>query len=212
MTSGMVDLENIELRGKIILLNFMCLMGVIVLVPFGVIRTIQGIFNIGITDLLVAFVLILLWIYNYTYKNYVLARLCGIAIMTSLFGYLTLGTGYQKTGLLWSYTLPPICLFLLDRKRGSVVLALYLTIIITCLTIPASPFFYKYNSPTKLIFTVSFITTWIMAYYFEYIMSSIQREVHQKNIKLQQALRELSEIKDQLFQAQKMEAIGRLAG
>jgi signal transduction histidine kinase len=173
---------------------------------------VEGFFVIGFVEFSAALLLFTLLAYHSFTKHFALPRMGGIAVMILLCGYLTVSTGYHNTGFLWSYILPPVCLFLLDRRSGSRLLALFLLLMIACFMIPVFPAFRNYTDAIKLEYTISFIAAWIVAYYFEYIMSSIQREVNRKNSKLQQTILELRETKDQLFQSQKMEAIGRLAG
>jgi signal transduction histidine kinase len=209
---GVVDPDDIELRGKIILFNIISILAVAILLPFSVVRVLHGYYLMGCIEFSATLFFMMLSAYHSITKHFTLPRIGGIAVTMLLFGYLTISTGYHNTGLLWSYCLPPVCVFLLDRKRGSLLLALFLLMMIACFMVPAFPAFRNYSAAIKVEYSVSFIAAWIIAYYVEYIMSSIQHKVYQKNSKLWQTIQELRETKDQLFQSQKMEAIGRLAG
>jgi len=50
---------------------------------------------------------------------------------------------------------------------------------------------------------ISLMTVWVIAYYFEYIMSTLQHEVVKNNSRLQQTIQELKETKDLLFRRRK---------
>lgn len=212
LTFGLIIPDDIELRGKIIVFHIMLLIGVLLLFPLGILRLYQGSSDVGFANLSVATILLLLWFFRLITRSYIYFHIASITIIVFFIGYLAISTGHETTGLLWSYMLPGICLFLFDRKYGSIILTLYLIAVIVCFLVPFFPSFYNYTHATKLTFTISFIVIWIMAYYFESIMFAIQWDVSQKNIRLERALVELEETKDQLFHAQKMEAIGRLAG
>lgn len=211
-TSRYADTADIKLRGKFILFNTITLVGVAILIPFGIFRLVQGPVALGCIDLLAAAFLASLSIYHWIVKHNIIPRIIGVALINILFGYLAISTGYHNTGILWSYCLPAIMIFILDRKRGSLFLSAYLLLLTICFSVPVFPSHYNYSADIKTSFLFSFIAVWVIAYYFEYIMSSLHNEVIQNNSQLNRTITELKETKDQLFQAQKMEAIGRLAG
>jgi signal transduction histidine kinase/ActR/RegA family two-component response regulator len=211
-TSGYGDSVDIQLRGKIILLNTVAIAAVIILTPFGISRLLQGSITLGCIDLLAAIFFTSLSIYHWALKRIVIPRIVSISIITLLFGYLAISTGYHDTGLLWSYCLPAAMIFMIDRKRGSLLLLLYMLIVTACFMVPFFPSYHNYSKDLKIAFLSSFIAVWVVAYYFSYIMSSLQTEVVQNNVQLQKTITELRETKDELFHAQKLEAIGRLAG
>jgi Signal transduction histidine kinase len=211
-TSGLQDPDNIELRGKTIFFNILIFIGIAVIVPFGISRLFIGSWILGSIDLLTAAILAVILVFHRITRRLGPASILGLSIMSLLYGYLAISTGYHNTGFLWSYCLPLDVVLLLDRKRGSIVMLIYLIIMAVSFIIPPFPAYYHYSVNLKICYLVSLITVWVIAYYFEYIMSTLQHEVIKNNIRLQQTIQELRETKDQLFQAQKMEAIGRLAG
>lgn len=116
--NDLTDPDDLALHGKIILFHIINLVGISVLLPYGLYRLIHGFITLGIIDLLNAFFLIGLMAYHGITKRFEFPRVSSIILMVALFSYLTMSTGYSNTGLLWSYTLPPICLLQLNRKRA----------------------------------------------------------------------------------------------
>jgi signal transduction histidine kinase len=210
--SGVTDPNNIELRGRIFFFHTISAAGIAILLPFGLSRLFQGAFRLGFIDSGTAVFLAGLSLYQLITKRSLIPRIFSAAAITGLYGYLTLSTGYQNTGFVWSFTLPAVCLFMLGRKPGTMVLVLYMLMMVICFLIPAFPAHGNYSAALKISYPIAFFSAWIVAYFFSYLMSSQQNEILQKNKQLEKTIQELGETKDQLFQAQKMEAIGRLAG
>ena len=211
-TSGLQDPDNIELRGKTIFFNILIFIGIAVIVPFGINRLLIGSKTIGAIDLLTAAALAVILVFHRKTRRLALACILGLSIMSLLYGYLAISTGYRNTGFLWSYCLPLDVVLLLDRKRGSIIMLIYLMVMTVSFIVPVFPAYRHYSVNLKICYLISLMTVWVIAYYFEYIMSTLQHEVVKNNINLKQTIQELKQTKDQLFQAQKMEAIGRLAG
>jgi len=172
----------------------------------------MGSWILGSIDLLTAAILATILVFHRGSQRLALSSILGLSIMSLLYGYLAISTGDHNTGFLWSYCLPLDVVLLLDRKRGSIVMLVYLIIMALSFIVPAFPAYYHYSANLKICYLISLMTVWVIAYYFEYIMSTLQHEVVKNNSRLQQTIQELKETKDLLFQAQKMEAIGRLAG
>jgi signal transduction histidine kinase/ActR/RegA family two-component response regulator len=211
-TSGLQDPDDIELRGKIIFFNVLIFIGMAILLPFGISRLFVGQGLLAVIDLLAASILAAILVFHRITRRLALSSILGLSIMALLYGYLTISTGDHNTGFLWSYCLPLDVVLLLDRKRGSIVMLIYVIIMFICFIVPAFPSYYNYSANLKTCYLISLMTVWVIAYYFKYIMSTLQFEVVKNNSRLQQTIQELKETKDQLFHAQKLEAIGRLAG
>jgi signal transduction histidine kinase/ActR/RegA family two-component response regulator len=211
-TSALQDPDDIELRGKIIFLNILIFIGIAVILPFCICRFLIGSWLLGFIELLTVAILVAIWVFHRITQRLVLSSMFGLSIMALLYGYLAISTGDHNTGFLWSYCLPLDVVLLLDRRRGSIAMLIYLIIMAVSFVVPAFPAYYHYSANLKIGYLVSLMCVWVIASYFEYIMSTLQHEVVKNNIRLQHANEELKETKDQLFQAQKMEAIGRLAG
>jgi signal transduction histidine kinase/CheY-like chemotaxis protein len=212
LTSGYADSADIKLRGEIILFNIVVLVGIAFLTPFGIHRLMHGALTLGCIDIGSALLLAALSIYHWSVRKIAVPRTGGIMVIMALFGYLAISTGVNHTGLLWSYSLPAVLIFILNRKLGSAVVLAYITIMAVCFIVPIFPSYKKYDADLKITFFFSFLAVWIVAYYFEYIVSTLHGKSVEDNLELKKTILELGETKDQLFHAQKLEAIGRLAG
>jgi diguanylate cyclase (GGDEF)-like protein len=83
---------------------------------------------------------------------------------------------------------------MLDRKRGSLLLLLYALSMLAGFMVPSFPAYNNYCIELKIAFFLSFIVVWVIAYCFEYIMSSLQDDAIQSNIKIKKLNEDLKQL------------------
>jgi len=115
-------------------------------VPFGISRLFMGSWILGSIDLLTAAILATILVFHRGSQRLALSSILGLSIMSLLYGYLAISTGDHNTGFLWSYCLPLDVVLLLDRKRGSIVMLVYLIIMALSFIVPAFPAYYHYSA------------------------------------------------------------------
>lgn len=110
---------DIEIRRKIIMINVIISVGVLNLVPLGIVAYFQNNLTLFMLDLMVAAVLIACLIYSRKTGHYTISIYLGISAAGILFFWLLVTGGINHTGHLWYYTFPLFSLFLLGSKRGA---------------------------------------------------------------------------------------------
>ncbi|MBN2036902.1 MAG: response regulator [Chitinispirillaceae bacterium] len=211
-SSNRHDPAAIELHAQAILFRIIMVIGMVIPLLFVIVRAVQGEWLIAIVDLTIVAMLGVILLWHMISQKLFAPRFIAMIVVLAFFSYLTLSTGFNETGLFWSYTLPPLMLFQMNRKLGNALISIYCTIVVAGFLLPLTPAHHLYDNDKKAVYLVSFAVVWLFASYFDFLKSVMQKETAKKTVALEKALNELRDTRDQLFQAQKMEAIGRLAG
>ena len=199
ITSGLYNSADFEINRKATLLNILCLIGIINLLPLSIIAFVRGNSTLGYFEQFAAYVLMIILIllrkigYNKIFSYF------GVSFVGSLFIYLFATGGFNNTGHLWCYTFPLFTLFLLGSKKGLIVTLVLLASLIIILfiedhsLIPAT-----YSKDFKIRFVISFIVVLSLSVSFEHIRENIQHKLTKKNSKLTKIITEFKKIKDAL--------------
>ncbi len=184
---------DIEYRRKIILLFFVCMIGIVILVPMGILAFKENNFYLGMFDFIMAGVLtfniVYLRITGY-YKVFIYA-----SVVTAMFFYMYLFIfgGVHNTAFVWYYTFPLFSLFLLGLFHGSLLtFILFASALIFFWINPNKPYLASYPLDLKLRFIPSFVAVYIFAYTFEYLRDRTQKklEASLKNLEKEKATAE----------------------
>jgi hypothetical protein len=194
ITSGMGEKYDIETMRKVMLLNSISIIGVIFMVPLGIVALVQGNTPLGIFDHITALVLILNLSYLRRSENYHFACLLGIGITGMLYFYLLATGGVNNTAHVWYYTFPLFSSFLLGSKKGAVatILLLLLAIIFFAFDFD-SPYLTNYPKDFIVRFIPSFFLVFVFSYTFEYFREKAERNLTYKNHELNRTIKELRE-------------------
>ena len=114
--------DDIELRRKIIMVNVIILVGVLNLVPLGIVAYFKQNLTLFVLDMSVSVVLIACLLYSRKTGNYTISIYLGVSAAGILFFWLLATGGVNNTGHLWYYTFPLFSLFLLagpPSNKGS---------------------------------------------------------------------------------------------
>ncbi len=199
ITSGRFDNCDYEIRRKIILLNIICVIGIISLCFQGFSVLAGNNLLIGVLDLsaalLLSFNILLLRRGDY----YSFVSQSSIVLIAVLFYYLLISGGILNTGFLWYFTFPLCAVFLLGSRKG--VIAALILLFFTLLF-----FFNEHNSTIFTIYTPEFesrfVLTFLLVLSFSYIFENMrertQYRIAQNNKKFEKLISELKE-KDKLL-------------
>ena len=203
--SGAFDAENDEVRRRIILLHIISVVGILNMIPLGVVAFAQFNTTLGILDHIVAVLLLLKLLYLRRTANYRRATQVGIAFVWGLFIFLFTTGGVGNTGHLWYYTFPLFSAFLLGSKQGAVATF--------TLIIPSVLFFFlpferegilaHYSTDFIIRFLPSFFVVFAYSYAFESLREKTQDKIVSKNVELEKVVEELQHKKDELHEAQR---------
>lgn len=191
--------HDIQRRRRIILVNVMILVGVLNLIPLGIIAYFKNKPTLSALVMAVCTVLIACLIYARKTGKYTVSTYLGISAAGVLLYWLLVTGGINYTGHLWYYTFPLFSLFVLGSKRGAQAsLILFLAALIFFMIDFQSSDLASYSRDFKFRFIPSFLVVFAFAYLFEFMSEKDQLALARKNVELNQNLVELEEVKDAL--------------
>lgn len=169
---GMTDRQkdDSEVFRKVVLLNVVCLIGIFVLIPMGLLAFWQTNFYLGCFDLTVAALLSCNLFYLNKTINTSNASYIGIICASLLFWFLVFTGGVNNTAFVWIYTFPLFAMFLLGSKKGLVANLLFFVPIVFFLIVePQSSMFTIYSKNLKMRIIPSFLVVLVYSYLFEFM-------------------------------------------
>ena len=204
-TAGLEDNRSVETIRRVVLLHIISIVGIVTLLPMGVIGYAQGNHTLGYLDHSVAFLLICNLLYLRRTKNYRRSAQIGIFFVGVLFLYLFVTGGVKNTGHLWYYTFPMFSAFLLGSRQGAIATLLLLipSVVILALHLEYPGVVAKYSAEFIIRFIPSFLVVFAYAYAFESLREKSQSKLSQKYEEVQEAVAELTVKEFALQEAQK---------
>ncbi|MFH1215931.1 MAG: response regulator [Pseudomonadota bacterium] len=209
---------------KVILMHGIALLGMVFLAVLGTLALYQKAHLLALFDFLTLFFLgIVLGILRRTGK-YIFCCFAGVVVMYCLYLFLFFSGGVNGTGFMWHYTFPLFALYLLGSRNGGMAAV--------TLLIPTTLFLlFDIRSETTNLYTrdfayrfiPSYLAVFMFSYMFEKSRENAHRElenaylhqekmVEERTAQLKQEIEMRESIGRRLRQAQKMEAIGLMAG
>ncbi len=177
-SGGLKKDVDIGYRRRVILLNLVCIVGIIILIPMAVLAFVQSDPHLGTSDLVMAGLLISNILYLQKtgyYKQFIFSS----AILAMIFYmYLFFSGGVNSTAFVWYYTFPLFSLFILGTFTGSILtFILFMSALIFFIIDPHKPYLANYPLDLKLRFIPSFITVYLFAYGFEYLRQQTENKL-----------------------------------
>ncbi len=212
--------ENPEMERKVIFLNVLFTCSFLFVTPYAFIAFFSGRFYIGLIDLSLVIIMTLAFIYLYHTRNYTIASYTGVCSLLFVLLYITATGGLNNVGYLWLFTFPPAAMLILGPRRGIAVLAFFLAMLLFIFFFPGAPMLftqYDFNLKSRII--IVFLVVSVLVFCSEWARDNVHKRIISKSLELEKALHQLDEtekdrddLHGQLLAAQKMEAIGTLAG
>jgi hypothetical protein len=138
--------DSIEQVRRVYLLIFLSLIGVINLIPLGILALYQKNPVLGIADLAVAAILILNLVNARGKKTFDANIYIGISFTAVLYIFLYMTGGINNSGAVWYYTFPLISSYLLGSTRGALASTLILfPVVAQSFILFPKPFFTQYS-------------------------------------------------------------------
>jgi signal transduction histidine kinase len=197
--------DDPEFFRRVVLLNIVCFIGILVLIPMGALAFWQSNFYLGCFDFLIALLLGMTLIFLNRTGNTTAAGFLGIAGATSLFWFLVGTGGVNNSAFVWIYTFPLFAMFLLGSRKGVMANVLFFGPVVLFLLIePRSSLFTTYSTDLKMRIIPSFLVVLGYAYLFELMREKshhrLQSEVREHR-KTAQKLREAKTASEKANQA-----------
>lgn len=184
---------DITASQKMVMLNFIVIILMVFLIPFGLLTLSQNNLFIGYADLGVALAVILARIHSLKNNNYIFLTFFIITFLGLFFLFLIFDGGANNSGALWSYTFPITAVFMLGREKGRIYIILFILSIILIFFADYSVDVYSVNY--KLRFMGSLIAVSIVVYFLELIRENLNKTLIKKNKELEKSFQKL-EIKE----------------
>jgi diguanylate cyclase (GGDEF)-like protein/PAS domain S-box-containing protein len=163
---------------RVFILFSISIIGIIVVLNFGVIALIKKSYSLGMLDFALAFALAVNLLHARCYRNYMTNIYFGITLSAIFFVYIFLTGGINTAGFICYYIFPLIASFLLGSKKGAiatVLISLPVAILFLMKTPPS--IFTNYGFDFKLRFLSSFLVVSVFSYLFEYAREQNQEEL-----------------------------------
>jgi signal transduction histidine kinase len=203
ISSGFQERLSTEALRKIILMNFVCLTGIMVLIPMGSLAIYQENVFLGLFDFIMASILIFNSGYLRCTGNYVFVSYFGIVTVMGLFLYLLVTGGVNNSAFVWYYTFPLFALFLLGTSKGTIAsLTLFIPALVFFVIEPKDHFFATYSIDLKMRFIPSFLVVLAYSYLFEFMRAKTYHKLVSKNDQLTRAIDLLNKTRQELETAQ----------
>jgi two-component system, cell cycle sensor histidine kinase and response regulator CckA len=197
VTNGMGEAYDIEARRRTILLNVVGTIGIINLIPLGIVAFTQGTPALGLLDLIFATVLIGIILCLRRTGYHIIFSYFGVFFAGSLFLFLFITGGVNNTGHLWCYTFPIFTSFLLGSKRGAIVTSILFGLSILVFTFEDySSIITTYPKDFKIRFIPSFLVVFALSYFYENIRENTEQQLADKKTDLEERIGELKEAQE----------------
>ena len=192
--------NDAELFRKVVLLNVVCIIGIVVLIPMGLLAFWQSNHYLACFDFLIALLLLFTMIYLNRSGQIETAGYMGITGALLLFWFLVFSGGVNNSAYVWMYTFPLFAMFLLGSRKGLIANILFFGPIVLFFVIEfPSTFLTSYPTDLKMRIIPSFLVVLAYAYLFEFMRERshhrLQREVqeHRKTARKLQVAKTVSE-------------------
>jgi len=182
---------DVEQTRHLFLLFFISIIGILVLIPFGILVLVQKNIATGVSDLVLATILIGNVLHAQRYKRYTFNIYLGISLVAMLIVYLFLTGEVNRSAFVWYYTFPLIASFILGSKRGAIATVLMLLPAIGLFLVKNPPsFLINYDFDFKIRFIFSFFVVFAFSYLFEYSREKNRKELERAHNDLEKRVEE----------------------
>jgi CheY-like chemotaxis protein len=155
--------------GRIVLINAFSIISLFFLLVYGVLEIFNKDYILAGILFFVSFLNIINIIYLNRTQKVSFSEYFLVIIFSGLLIYLIIVGGPWELGYLWSMTIPVLGLVLLGLKRGTIVSAIFLIIIIVLIAPGFSFIKIDYSGGFILRFSTAFLATYLLVYSYEYL-------------------------------------------
>lgn len=190
LTSGTFDQYDIGKRSRIMFLNSLSLVGAAFLYFFTIREYLNQELIFSIVIGICAIIMTFTFIFARVTKMFVISNIIVTCFTFLLFGFLTVSTGQEVTGVLWASGYSLVALFLMGIVGGSIFTITFIIGIALCFFIPSlkiSTFsdYYKFSLFASITFVYSVALT------YERVRRNTHRKLVESNTELSQITNDL---------------------
>ncbi|MGC2064465.1 MAG: ATP-binding protein, partial [Thermodesulfovibrionales bacterium] len=203
-TSGMYDRCEPAVLYKFMMLNLALSLGTPFVLGFGLFDIYRGIEPLGYIITTVGFTCAASFYFLRRTKNYIFVGYLVVFVIFWMFLYLLATGGSGNSGVLWYYSFPPIVLFLMGFRKGSVVVLTSLLVSGVILFWPGTPYLSASYSPDiRIRFIPSVVVLWAITSLFEHIMAAALK-IEIKNNELREHIEERKQAEKALVESEEV--------
>ena len=234
VTSGLPPDTDLDTLRKHFLLNPVAIVGIFFTGLLSTIGFFQEDYLVSAVDFFVMLILVSLVFYLRKTKDHRTAGIAGTLACGFFYFFLVSYGGKDHSTYVWAFTYPLIVLQLLGKQLGTYMSFSLLTLCCVSFSLRTRfEFFADYSNGLVIRFITAYITIHMMGLIMEVVRENIQNRLVGSNSKLKMSFKKVQKIsqdlsasnkklhaeieerkllKDRLARAQKMEAVGTLAG
>ncbi len=216
MTSGLYNSVEFQHRNQVIFMNTVIMMAISFVSFFAVSDLILGNKILSIILFSVVGLMLTLFFVARVRKCQQFVRYPVVIIAQSTFLYLVISGGMDSSGIFWSYSIPLITFFILNKK-GGIILSSFYGIMMALLLVWA-PLGMPHHSTVYIIRSMAaYIVVSLFSFLFEMVLVTTQENLlninqrfEKTNKKLTKTLRELTSTRESMIEMEKFAVIGKL--
>ena len=160
--------NSIEITRRIYLLFFISIIGILNLIPLGILAKLQNNNVLFVIDFIVAIILVLNLVHVIYNKRFIVNIYIGIIVIACLYIFLYQTGGVGKSAFVWYFTFPLVVSYLLGSKKGLIAAFLLLIPVLFSTLFPLpEPEFVRYSVNFVVRFVFSYIVVLLFSYLFE---------------------------------------------
>jgi len=176
--SGLPPGADIEVRQRVFLVNFFCVVGLGYLAVTGASAVLNGRVQLAVFLTVSALAALATFLYLRWTSDYRGAGHMVVGIVSVVFAYLICTGGVEGTGPLWCYSVVPLVLFLYGARRGLIWIAVLMAFAGLVLFVPDMPLLRAdYSFAFKSRFMVSLAAMVMMSLLYEYAREASYRRM-----------------------------------
>ena len=171
---------------------------------FGILAFLKGYVFLGIIEHSSLLITFISFLHMRKVHHYFRAAVISTCMIFILFSILFVSGGPENSGHVWSFSLPLFLLFFFGIKWGTILTLGFILFVMAALQMPVDLLHHHHYSMDFLArYFGAFVLICTTAYFFEYIRKKTSRSIQQKNIELEETIKQLQLIGKTLKESEK---------
>jgi signal transduction histidine kinase len=186
--------SSIEVMRRTVLLYSLCAIAMLVTAIMGLTHLIHHATIDAATDLTSSLVFLIIAVFIRATWKLSIATYLALVFFGLFLIYNINYEGIQAGIYFWAYIYPPVIVYLLGNRKGTVIAAAFIGIMLVIFFFPGTPFlFTPYSSSFRFRFLFSYFVVTVIAMLFESLRTNAENRILQKTGELERTIVELRE-------------------
>ena len=167
--------DNIDVKRRVLLVNFIALLALIFLIIFACVTYIKGSRDLQLIHTMAIIVVLVTFAYIKRTHRFEGVAFINMFYFAGMFIYHFISGGIDGSGFLWTLLYPLIPVYILGSKRGFFVTLFFLMSLLFLYYVPLLPIpRMHYDTSFMIRFISTFLIIWLLAFYFEVVTSKME--------------------------------------